>query len=176
MDGSNNGGMGRVPRKCTQQFSAQSRSRPYRHTYIDDQKYMSRLRESHAKVQSNVKTFLPGWGNSWLNYCAFLGWEVEHDEGDSRDLAGMCLHNSVQWQLKVVFFQPRASLFRHIYTAWNLLSLVDDKLNCASFFLIRGTMRWNLTPNLPGEENSTTYLTNRENPLISIQISIKFSH
>ena len=43
-----------------------------------------------------------GYGNGWLKYCVpvqFWGWAAEHFVGDSRNLAGMFLHNSVLYIL-----------------------------------------------------------------------------
>ena len=46
-----------------------------------------------VRVQSAVKTFLLGFGNGWLKYCAIvsyseiLGWAVERFESDSQNLA-----------------------------------------------------------------------------------------
>ena len=49
-------------------------------------------------MQSSVKN-IPARFREWLaeilHHSAFLGWPAEHFEGDSRNLARMFLHNSV---------------------------------------------------------------------------------
>ena len=54
-------------------------------------------------LQSSVKKFLSGFGNCWQEYGAILGWAAQHFEGDSRDFAGMFLHNSIErWPKRFV--------------------------------------------------------------------------
>ena len=53
----------------------------------------------HFLIQRNIKTILQGFEEllaEMLCHSAFLGWAAEHFEGDSRNLAGMYLHNSVK--------------------------------------------------------------------------------
>ena len=48
----------------------------------------------------SVKIFLQGFESGWLEilrHGAILGWTLEHFKRDSPHLAGMFLHNSVQY-------------------------------------------------------------------------------
>ena len=49
-----------------------------RKSSFDHQRYHNGLNISFLFVQSRVKTFLPGFGNGWLKYCAimkYFGWQ-----------------------------------------------------------------------------------------------------
>ena len=61
----------------------------------------------------SVKIFLQGFESGWLEilrHGAILGWTLEHFKRDSPHLAGMFLHNSVQYlfclRFRAIEFTP----------------------------------------------------------------------